>query len=106
MPAIPTLAPRAGIHAKSICCPDGAFSLNSCYNVADVEVCRCSTFTGRLRVAGAFLNAKTADAGSSSHYASGGRPYDVDRFLGGGARNAVRLRATEPRRPLAESYLF
>jgi phenylacetate-CoA ligase len=45
------------------------------------------------------LNAKAAEPGCSPHHARGRRPADVDRFLGGHARDADGLRAAQPGPP-------
>ena len=47
-------------------------------------------------------HAQAPEPGRPPHHAGGRRPADLDRLLGGRARDAVRLRAAQPRQPRRE----
>ena len=51
-------------------------------------------------------DAEAPDPGRAPHHHRRGRPADVDRLLGRGARHAVRLRAAEPRQRVGEPSLL
>src|ERR687895_789607 len=51
-------------------------------------------------------HAEAPEPGRPPHHARRGRPADVDRLLGGRARDAVRLRAAEPRQRVGEPSLL
>ena len=60
----------------------------------------------RVQVAARASDEEAPEPGRPPHHARRRRPADVDRLLGGRARDAVRLRAAEPRQQVREPPLL